>query len=547
MNIIRSSGASEVSTMSNVLGALDAAVASGVITDTDTAMAYIKQLVTDQIVLDGLHDVPTADAIVNLLMRDVVGNKVDAAADGAVTSTESLVAYTKQLVGLVLSIPTTAMRGTDSAALASALGALNDAAAAGAVTDADTAMAYIKQLVTYTETGGSTLNIPQCAGAIAYADADAADDTANGLTTSTPKKTLTAASAVAGAGGVVISKAGTYTENFVMSYSAQEFWPEIGTILDGDGTCLTISGGYCRVRGYLEITPAADQTGVAVTTLGGNILDDIRVVGSESTYGFDIDTTKNILNRCKCSGIKETGKAYNINASRNVLNDCSTVGEADSYGYFVDGAALKGGKLVRCTSTGHGESGFYLGDVSGMSVIQCSSGAGDGLWVDLNNANVWDDDFNYDREVFKEIDFTDASTTFNLFKVTGIVKIEGLFGHVEEVLNAELGNCKLEVVAGAHTEDLTTTASLNDVAAGSFIGKTAAAGTALTVGSSAAPQVLENASYRDPAVISIVVAETGTNTYIRLLSDDNAGNKDGKIHWHCRWSPENETGFVEAV
>ena len=39
------------------------------------------------------------------------------------------------------------MRGTDNAALASVLGALNDAGADGAVTDADTAMAYIKQVV----------------------------------------------------------------------------------------------------------------------------------------------------------------------------------------------------------------------------------------------------------------------------------------------------------------------------------------------------------------------------------------------------------------
>jgi len=45
-----------------------------------------------------------------------------------------------------------AMRGTDSAALASVLGALNDAGASGAVTDTDTAMKYIKQMVTNTRT-----------------------------------------------------------------------------------------------------------------------------------------------------------------------------------------------------------------------------------------------------------------------------------------------------------------------------------------------------------------------------------------------------------
>ena len=48
---------------------------------------------------------------------------------------------------LLDAIPTTAMRGTDDAALASVLGALDNAAAAGEVTEADTLMQYIKQLI----------------------------------------------------------------------------------------------------------------------------------------------------------------------------------------------------------------------------------------------------------------------------------------------------------------------------------------------------------------------------------------------------------------
>lgn len=47
----------------------------------------------------------------------------------------------------VSAIPTTAMRGTDNAALASVLGALNDAAAADEVTTADTLVQYTKQLI----------------------------------------------------------------------------------------------------------------------------------------------------------------------------------------------------------------------------------------------------------------------------------------------------------------------------------------------------------------------------------------------------------------
>ena len=47
----------------------------------------------------------------------------------------------------VLGLDGDAMRGTDNAALASVLGALNTAEADGAVTDTDVVMAYIKQMV----------------------------------------------------------------------------------------------------------------------------------------------------------------------------------------------------------------------------------------------------------------------------------------------------------------------------------------------------------------------------------------------------------------
>ena len=50
-------------------------------------------------VIDGLHDVPTADTSTNSQMRDVIGNNDDAAASGAASTAESLMAYAKQTVG----------------------------------------------------------------------------------------------------------------------------------------------------------------------------------------------------------------------------------------------------------------------------------------------------------------------------------------------------------------------------------------------------------------------------------------------------------------
>lgn len=49
-------------------------------------------------VIDGYHDVPAADDTANAQMRDVIGNKTDAAATGAVSAVESLMAYAKQVV-----------------------------------------------------------------------------------------------------------------------------------------------------------------------------------------------------------------------------------------------------------------------------------------------------------------------------------------------------------------------------------------------------------------------------------------------------------------
>lgn len=72
----------------NFSGGDNAALATDDVTALATAIG----------VIDGLHDVPVADAVTNLYMRDVVGIKTDAAAAGAVSNAESLMAYIKQVV-----------------------------------------------------------------------------------------------------------------------------------------------------------------------------------------------------------------------------------------------------------------------------------------------------------------------------------------------------------------------------------------------------------------------------------------------------------------
>jgi hypothetical protein len=49
-------------------------------------------------VIDEFHDVPAANNTLNAQINEVIGNKTDATADGAVTTTDTLVGYIKQLV-----------------------------------------------------------------------------------------------------------------------------------------------------------------------------------------------------------------------------------------------------------------------------------------------------------------------------------------------------------------------------------------------------------------------------------------------------------------
>lgn len=90
--------------INDVIGQKTDAAASGAVTTTDTLVGYIKQLVSAVIILDEYHDVPAADNVLNAQINEVIGNKSDAAAAGAVTTTDTIVAYIKQLVGDVTSI-----------------------------------------------------------------------------------------------------------------------------------------------------------------------------------------------------------------------------------------------------------------------------------------------------------------------------------------------------------------------------------------------------------------------------------------------------------
>jgi len=378
-------------------------------------------------------------------------------------------------------------------------------------------------------------------GCVYFVNATKGDDSNDGKTPESAKATIGAAVALMVAGDAVVVNAGTYAENVVLSLAGMEMWCEIGVLIDPDsGVGITVSGNSCKIEGGHKVTP----TGAVGVLVSGDEchLYHGKVIGG--TSGIQVTGSGVVIDDYAIGFPTSVG--FDIQGIQARVRNCSTVGNAKTIGYKISGG-VDTGVLLNCTSAGHQTAGYSIGSGSiNWTVLNCSSGGGDGRWVDTDSANVWSN-FHYDDEIYKEIEFTDNSTTFNIFKVTGVVEIEAIFGHVEEDLNTELGNCKLEMAAGGNTEDLTTVASLNSLPAGSFVGKIATAGDALATASSAAPQVVENTNFKEPRISSIIVAETGTATYVRLVSADNAGDKDGVIHWHCKWAPLTEDGFVEPA
>jgi len=389
-------------------------------------------------------------------------------------------------------------------------------------------------------------------GTIYYVDATQSDDTGNGLSPDTAKKTIGAAITAASAGDAIAIRAGTYAENVVMNKAAMELWPEMGVVIDGDGTCLTVSAANCKIgtsEGNLVLTPAEDQTGVAVTAGGaGSFFVRAMSIGTLAACGFDVDATGIEMQWCRATGIKAGGKAFDIGAAQIKLYDCSTVGSAATTGFYIGGGTYAKGLLVNCTSAGHSVAGYSLGaGVSGVTLLHCSSGAGDGKWVDTDNANVWSE-FTYDDTVYKLTTFTSPATTFNIFKITGAVRVKNIHGHVETAIPNTTSTIHLELYSTGGTIDITDSpgVDIDQAAAGALLVRNGPSDVALSLADpNGTPAVAENTAWKDPSTAIDVVEDDNALTYIRLVL--SATLASGAIHWHCEWEPLTNDGFVEAA
>ena len=412
-----------------------------------------------------------------------------------------------------------------------------------------------------------TSHIPKFGGEIWYINKSAGDNGNSGTRPDDAFETIGAGIAAMGDGDALTIKAGTYTETGLnLSNAGAEMWFDIGAVLDpASGTCLTVSGNYCRVtcrEGALKITPATNQTGVLVT---GQFcyLAEIRVscfITNEATsadIGFDIGevgTTKGSgcdMRRCRVSSPDVA--AFKIQGDKVKLENCCTGGGSNvatysSIGFWMTNSCDKT-RVKSCGSQGHGASSFQVDTGCTNGVIEnCYSGGGDGKWTDADDSFIWSS-FSYPETKYATQTFAGGGGgSTNLFKVIGTVEIMKIYGHVITALNADVDNLNLEFDADGTSVDITSAVDVSSAPVGSFFLKNDEASEALVYESSAAASIIEAPTgFKAQQVISpfILNAKAGSNSYITADYSGTATN--GAIHWHIEWKPLTDDGFVEPA
>jgi len=384
---------------------------------------------------------------------------------------------------------------------------------------------------------GGARHTPQAVGDVWYVS-PSGNDGNSGETPDVAFLTIAVAIAAASAGDVIKVESGTYTEDIDMNLVGLELWGEIGATLVGT---LTVSVNSCRVVEML-IAPAA----AVGLVLNGSYckVQDVFVVGTPTT-AVDINAGNNIISHCMAVGYTVT--AFDVAAGMVHLYQCTAAGaDTATRGFYLSTNAADTCLLENCVSMGNTTAGYHIvTGVNNVTLLNCSTGSGDGRWIDADGSSVFAD-FHYDNVLHKDITIS-GDLSYNLFQVTGTVRINFIYASVAVVLPAAVTAARLELFpTGGAAIDLTLAAGVDISAApvGSFIAKTGTAASALVLGDSTLGFLTEATGF---VLAPFVVGQKtgGVDTFIRLT---RAGaGASGQLHWHIEWEPLSDDGFVEVV
>jgi len=417
--------------------------------------------------------------------------------------------------------------------------------------DGDSLISIAKSILA-NETEGDS-HVPLFAGDVYYVDASQTDDTGDGTTPGTAKKTINAAIALLSLGDAVTIKAGTYAENVVLDVGSCELWFELGAIIaPATGICLSITVSYCRVTcegGALRLNAdAAEQVGLYIPAGGAwAYVNEVRAYcASGGDLGFQIEGNGCDLRRCRASSPMIA--AFKISGDKVKLEDCCTGGipANGSIGFWFTDSCDKF-RLKNSGSQGHDEGSFKVDTGCTNGVIEnFYSGGGDGKWTDTDSSTV------ISKMSYQETKYAsatlDASTNYKLFVVKGAVEILEIFGHVTTILGGANTEVYFDLWAdsgGGGTSDPITAITGTDLgtaAVSTVVMKTENPGKKVTVFAGGAPTVDKGTDPKKKACV--VNASNANTTYIRW--NVTANDTSGVMHFHIMWRPLTDDGFVSV-
>jgi len=183
------------------------------------------------------------------------------------------------------------------------------------------------------------------------------------------------------------------------------------------------------------------------------------------------------------------------------------------------------------------------------------SGAGDGPRKQgLTGANTWSN-WSFEDSVVVTATLVapaSASKVLDLFKVTGIVLVHRIYGHVTTAIGAGVTDAQLVFESDGVSVGVTKNGGVfSSLPVGSLVAKTSKAADTIETQSSAAAAIMDEIDAKKESfrLIQKVTAGVGQTSTIQMLAACAAAPDPpvGAIHWHVEYEQISEGSFIEVA